>query len=294
MTVTRFISILCSVALFTQFAYSQLPATDLYMIHYSNVDTQFNLKKVTYLSGFNPLGYNNQPKFIGLDALYLSTDVYSMGKPEIVKLDLYNETLERMTISEESDFSPSPLPNGAGFSTVRIEQDGVTQTLWAYDSNSFSPGARIFDEISTIGYYKWLSEEDVAMFLLPEPFTLSIANLNTESSQTIIDNIGRCLRQDDEGKLLFTHLINGGLRYIKSYDPDSGKIEAICQALEGSEDFEIIAGGAIIMAKDSILYYYDPELSTSWTPVLDLSEFGINDISRLAYSRGRIVLVSNK
>ena len=294
MTVKRFISFLALVVVISQSAFAQLPSTDLFMIHYSNVDTQFNLKKVTYLSAFNPLGYNNQPQFIGLDELYLSTDVYSLGKPEIIKLDLYSETLERMTMSEESDFSPSPLPNGAGFSTVRIEQDGVTQTLWAYDHQSFSTGARILEGISTIGYYKWLSEEDLAMFLLPEPFTMNITNINTGASKTLIDNIGRCLRQDDEGKLLFTHQIQGGKRFIKSYDLELGKMEVICQALEGSEDFEIIGGSAIVMAKDSKLYYFDPATSTSWTEVLDLSEFGINNISRLAYSRGRIVLVSNK
>ena len=294
MTVTRFISLLFLVVVVSQSAFAQLPATDLFMIHFSNVDTQFSLKKVTYLSAFNPLGYNNQPKFIGLDELYLSTDAYSLGKPEVIKLDLYSETLERMTMSKESDFSPSALPNGAGLSTVRIEQDGVTQTLWAYDDHSFSTGARLLEDISTIGYYNWLSEVDIAMFLLPDPFTLYIGNINSGISKPIIDNIGRCLKQDDDGKLLFTYVINQELRYIKSYDLESGKMEVICQALEGSEDFEIISSGAIIMANNSKLYYFDPAVSTSWTEVLDLSEFGINDISRLAYSRGRLVMVSNK
>lgn len=294
MTLTRFLSISTLVVFVSQLSFAQLPATDLYMIQYSNVDTQFNLKKVSYLSAFNPLGYNNQPTFIGLDELYMTTDVYSLGKPEVVKLNLQDETLERMTMSEESDFSPSPLPNGNGFSTVRIEQDGVTQTLWAYNDRNFSQGARIFEEISTIGYYKWLSEEDIAMFMLPEPFSLNIGNITTGSSTTIIDNIGRCLKQDNKGNLLFTHEINGGLRYIKSYDVVSGKMSVVCQALEGSEDFEIIAGGAIIMAKNSKLFYFDPAVSTSWTEVLDLEEFGIKNITRLTYNRGRIVLVSNK
>ncbi len=294
MTINRFSIFLFTFVVISQSAFSQLPATDLFMIHYSNVDTQFNLKKVTYLSAFNPLGYNNQPKFIGLNEMYLSTDVYSMGKPEIVKLDLFSETIERMTMSDESDFSPSPLPNSRGLSTVRIEKDGTTQTLWAYDDQNFDSGARIFEDISTVGYYKWLSEEDVAMFLLPEPFTLNITNINTGVSKTVIDNIGRCFIQDNEGKLLFTHKINSGKMFIKSYDLESGKMEVVCQALEGSEDFELIGGGAIIMARKSKLYYYDPKISTSWTEVLDLNEFGINDISRIAYSRGRIVLVSNK
>ena len=102
------------------------------------------------------------------------------------------------------------------------------------------------------------------------------------------------MKQDDDGKLLCNHLINEELRYIKSYGLKSDKTEVICQALVGSEDFEIISNGALIMANNSKLYYFDPAVSSSWTEVLDLSEFGISDISRLAYRRGRLVLVSNK
>jgi len=294
MTVKRFLTLLSFLVALSSTSVAQLPATDLFMIHYSNVDTQFNLKKVSYLSAFNPLGYNNQPQFIGLDELYISSDVYSVGKPEIIKLDLYSQTLERITKSEESDFSPSPLPDGTGLSTVRIEQDGVTQSLWAYDDRSFSTGARILADVSTVGYYKWLSEEDIAMFLLPEPFTLSIANISTGQTRTVIDNIGRCLRQDEEGKLIFTHTISGGITYIKSYDIENNKMEVVCQALEGSQDFEMIGGGAFVMAKGSKLFYFDPDLSTSWTEVLDLADLGITNISRLAYSRGRLVLVNTK
>lgn len=294
MTVYRYISLISLCAFVMHSAWTQLPATDLFMIHYSNVDTQFNLKKVSYLSAFNPLGYNNQPQFIGLDELYISSDMYTVGKPEVLKLDLYGETIERITQSTESDFSPAPLPDGNGLSTVRIEEDGVTQTLWAYDDRSFNTGARLLEDVSTIGYYKWLSDEDVAMFLLPEPFTLAIANISTGVQKTIIDNIGRCLKQDEDGRLIFMHTISAGLTYIKSYDTENNKMEVICQALEGSQDFEMITGGAFVMAKGSKLYYFDPVLSTEWTEVLDLSEYGLKNISRLAYNRGRLVMVNTK
>ena len=294
MRTNQILSLLTILVITSQSLLGQLPATDIFMINYSNVDTQFNLRKVSYLSGFNPLGYNNQPFFIGLDELYVSSDVYTLGKPEVIKLDLHSEKLERITKSEESDFSPAPLPNGAGLSTVRIEQDGVTQTFWAYDDRSFSTGARLLEDVSNIGYYLWLSDEDIATFTLPEPFTLSIANIKSGTSKVVIDNIGRCFKQDDDGNLLFTHVISGGKRYIKSYDPETNKMKVVCQALEGSEDFELIAGGAIVMAKGSKLFYFDPVISTTWTEVLDFAEYGINKISRLAYNRGRIVMVNTK
>ena len=102
------------------------------------------------------------------------------------------------------------------------------------------------------------------------------------------------MKQDDDGKLLFTHVINEELRNIKSYDLESDKTEVICQALVGSEDFEIISDEALIMANNITLYYFDPAVSSSCTEVLDLSEFGISDISSLTYRCGRLALVSNK
>jgi len=294
MSITRITSSFILIITAVQLGWSQLPATELFMINYSNVDTQFNLKKVSYLSGFNPLGYNNQPTFIGLDQLYISSDVYSVGVPEVIKLDLYDETLQRITMSEESDFSPSPLPRGQGLSTVRIETDGVTQTLWAYNDRDFNTGARILEDIANIGYYKWLSDDELAMFLLPEPFTLSLGNITTGQTRSVIDNIGRCMMQDDKGRLLFTHNINDTLSYIKSYDVENNKIEVVCQALQGSQDYVTIPGGAFLMAKQGQIYYFQPDISTSWTEVLDLTEYGITDITRLAYSRGRLVLVNTK
>ena len=102
------------------------------------------------------------------------------------------------------------------------------------------------------------------------------------------------MKQDDDGKLLCNHVINEELRYIKSYGLESDKTEVICQALVGSEDFEIISDEALIMANNIKLYYFDPAVSSSCIEVLDLSEFGISDISSLTYRCGRLVLVSNK
>lgn len=291
--IIRYSLVLC-LATTINLAFGQLPATDIFLVNYSNVDTLFNIKKVSYLTGFNPNGYNNQPYFFGTDDLYISSDYYSLEKPEIIKLDLYSLKLERMTMSPESDFSPSPLPYDDGFSTVRIELDGETQSLWAYDYESFDDGHRLMEDISTIGYYKWLSESDIAMFLLPSPFTLHMADISDGSSKLVLDNIGRCFKQDENGHLLFTHLVNDSLRYIKRFDPESNDISVICQSLKDSEDFELIAGGAYLMAKGSSIFYYHPLHSIAWTEVLNLSEYGINNITRVSVNRGRIAIVSNK
>lgn len=281
-----------SLSLVLSSIYGQLPNTQLHLIEYANVDTSFNLKSVTYLSNFNPTGYNNQPNFFSLNELYISSDYYTPGKPEIIKLDLYKESLERMTMSAEADFSPAPLPDNSGFSTVRIEQDGTTQTLWAYDDETFDPGNRLMDSISNIGYYQWLNDYDIAMFLIYDKIALGLGNVSNNQTQIFLEGIGRCFKKDHQGILYFNHKV-GETHFIKTYDPDTQEIQTICKTLEGSSDFELIGNNALLMGKGSTLYYYDQDISTEWLPIMDLSSYGIYNIDRMSASRGRLVVVSS-
>lgn len=271
--------------------YSQ-PNSQLYLIEYTRVADKFNVDYVRYLSAFNEKGYNNQPKFFSPDELYISSDYYSKGVPEIIKLDLSDETLERMTHSVEHDYSPAPLPGYDGFSTVRIEQDGKTQSLWAYDNQSFDPGVRLLDDVSTIGYYQWLDDNNVAMFLLPEPFTLAIGNAAENSIQPKLENIGRCFNLNDDGDLLFTQKV-GDTHYIKSYNHQSGSINTICPVYADSQDFAYLRGGTLLMGKGHKLYAYQIDTNEGWVEVMDLKEYGISTISRLSVSRGKIALVNH-
>lgn len=270
----------------------QLPVTDLYQVRYSMSSDKAIVRQVTYLSDYNREGYNNQPSFIGVDKLYSTTDKYG-GQTEIVELDMNTAQVRRITRSEESDYSPQLHPNGRSISTVRVEQDQTTQTLTLYSMQS-SRTKRLLPEIGDIGYYHWLSDEEVVLFRLPEPFRMTIANIRTGDYADVLEGIGRCFRSDGEGLLYFIHKLSDTDWYIKRYDPLTGRAETITKALEGSEDFEVLVNGAILMAKGSVIYQYQQGDQDQWMPIMDLAAYGINDISRLAASRGKVVLVNTK
>ncbi len=275
-------------------ANTQLPSTDLYMLTMLNNGEKITMKDPVYISGFNPNGYNNQPSFINPRELYITTDMYDKNFTDIVKLDLQNEEYYRITATDSiAEYSPTPKAVQSYFSAVRVEKDGKTQSLWLYPENHQTYGKRVLNDIGNVGYHCWLSEDVVALFLVDEPMQLAIGNIKEDVTQIVLENIGRCFRQNSEGNLLFIHKVTPEISYIKSFDIETNKIASITETLIGSEDFELLNDGTFIMGSGSKLYKLNPEQDTSWQEVIDLADFEIMNITRLAASRNRLVLVNS-
>ena len=275
-------------------ANAQLPSTDLYMLTMLNNGEKLSIKDPVYISGFNPDGYNNQPSFITPSELYVTTDMYDKNFTDIVKLDLQNEEYYRVTATDSiSEYSPTPKAIRSYFSAVRVEKDGKTQSLWLYPENHQTYGKRVLKDIGNVGYHCWLSEVEVALFLVDDPMQLAIGNIKEDITQIVLENIGRCFRQNSDGNLVFIHKITPDLSYIKSYDPEFNNVISIAEALAGSEDFELLNDGTFIMGNGSKLYQLNPEKDETWQEIIDLAEFEIMNITRLATSRNRLVLVNN-
>lgn len=268
-------------------ALGQLPATDLYAISYSLNGEKGTVRSVKYLSAFNQGGYNNQPFYDGSRYLYITTDYYA-DATEVARMDLDDQVLERLTQSPESEYSPQPHPGGRSYTTVRVEADS-SQTLTAYSLKSgrhknFAP------ELDGVAYYRWINDNTVATATLPLPMTLSIYN-RLEDSLTIIEPaVGRCL-QVVEGDLLYYTSAAEQEGTIKTLDVKTGIRTDVCPLLEGAQDFVVLPGRRIFMARGSLIYIYS---QGAWVPALDLSKYGISDITRLAARRGQLFIVDKR
>ncbi len=273
---------------------AQLPNTDLYMLTILNNGEKITMRNPIYISGFNPDGYNNQPAFINPRELYVTTDMYDEDFTDIIKLDIQNEEYYRITATDSiSEYSPTPRAIKSYFSTVRVETDGKTQSLWLYPENHQTYGKRVLKDVGNVGYHCWLSEQDVALFLVDEPMKLAIADIEEDKTRIVIEDIGRCFRQNSDGDLVFIHKESPESSMIKTYDPETDDVTAVIETLPGSEDFELLNDGTYIMGSGSILYKLNPSKDTEWVKVIDLAEFEIMNITRLAFSRNRLVIVDN-
>ena len=270
----------------------QLPIANIYHFTITKSGGKHHLKSPLYLSNFNSNGYNNQPSFFNDDLIYFSTNYYDIEQTEIAKFDLFNKELERITYSQESEYSPTPVPKKEEFSCVRVEKDGVTQALNTLPLDGIGYPKRYMHNTNNIGYHNWLNPSTLALFLVDEPHhNLAIAEAQSERRKIILDNIGRTLKVSSDGHLLFVHKISETEWYIKKYNINTNKSQTIVRTLVGSEDFEILVDGSYLMGAGSKIFKYDPKTLDKWIEIADLSEYNIKNISRISVRKNRLVLV---
>ncbi len=289
------LKLLGTLLIFTSTIFAQLPKTDVYLAEFKNLGTQPQMVSLKYLNGFNPNGYNNQPKFFGYDEIYMTAAIDTAQTTDIYHLDLKKSESYRVTDTEKiSEFSPTPTPLLGTFTCVRIELDGVDQSLWKYPSDRSGPGIRLFPALKNIGYYAWLNKDTIALFLVGSPHKLALANVKTGAVKTIVENIGRCLKIDNEGNLLFVHKINSDNWVLKSYHFQDQTMVTVCKMPTGREDFDIMMSGTLVVGDGPFLKTLHPEKDKYWISIADLSTKGINNINRLSVVRDRMVFINNK
>ena len=275
--------------------FSQMPSTSIFSFDYEIEGDSLYLNQPTFLSSFNEDGYNNQPFFFSPREVYFSTNMYNDSLTEIAKIDLNSKRLYRITNTIESEYSPTLSPDPRFFSVVRIERNRRDQSLWLYPVDRSSYGRRLLENLDNVGYHIWLSEEEVALFLVTRPISMVIANVETGEYTTVLENIGRCLRLTQTGELLFIHKQSSNNWYIKSMDPETGSVKIITPTLTGKEDFEVLPDGSLIMGNGSELHrFIDRGINSKWQKVDDLSSLGIINISRMAISEDKLILVDAK
>lgn len=227
-------------------------------------------------------GYDNQPSFVpGQDVVLYSAIRDGVQSDVFAYLLPYGPEVQ-LTASEESEFSPELMPNGR-ISAVRVEKNEA-QRLW-----QLKPGKKwarpLFRDIYQIGYYARLGEENYCFFVLPEPFTLQLAD-GKKSSPVVLDrNIGRSLKPvPGKNSFAFINKQDSSEWVIKEYDPLNKRFDRITSIHPGPEDMAWGPGNNLFMAKGSSIYYFDYKGEEKWYHLFDFGPFGIKDIYRISFS----------
>lgn len=275
--------------------WSQLPATDLYLAEFNNISSKPHVLSLKYLSGLNPSAYNNQPKFSGYDEIFFTAAIDTQKTTDIYHINLKNNELRQFTKSKQiSEFSPSPVPGKNLISCVRIEPDGKDQSLWTYPNDRSSSGTRLFPDLKNVGYHSWINKDSVALFLVGATHSLIIADVRTGKFKIFSENIGRCIKFDGERRLLFVDKTTPEIWLLKSINLADSSISTLCQMPVGRDDFDVMVNGKIIVGDGSFLKTILPGNGQNWTSIADFSPAGIQNISRIAVSRDRVVFVNTK
>lgn len=274
---------------------AQLPGTNIYLLDLQSNEQKVLLKNPKYLTAFHPEGYNNQPFFLDKDRLLITSSFDNDTSTDILQLNLAENEVTRLTRTEDGEYSPTLIPGQQKYSIIRqfIDENGATQqVLWSYPLDNSDSGEQIIPDINNVGYHAWINKDKVALYLVGEPSELMLYDLRTGSKTNIAYNVGRCLKVDRKGNLLYLQQLSEQA-IIRSYDIYLGRSRKVADALPGQQDFDVLPNGHLISAQGSQLMTYNPLSDASWKPNIDLEDLAIQQISRIASYFDKLAIVTS-
>jgi hypothetical protein len=266
------------------------PGTDIYLAPLAVRDGRMQVG--TPVNVTRRAGYDNQPFFMPQGGAFLYTAVVD-GEADVFRYDLASGRSTRLTATPESEYSPTPLPDGSGFSAVRVEQDS-TQRLWQFDWDGAHP-AVLLEGVKPVGYHAWGDAHTVALFVLGQPATLQIADTRSGTTTPAARDIGRGVqRVPRRAAISFVQKGTDSAWSVAEVDLATRRVRVLVPALKGVDLYAWTPDGVLLMAQGTKLYQWNPARRADWEEVADFSAAGLQSITRLAVSpRGdRLALVA--
>ena len=324
------ISLFLVVACIAGYAHAQVQPSNVYMFDMQRTsDTTYVFNNPQWLTYFNESGYNNQPSFFGMDKIYITVQEPGDNQTDLYELDLRNQSKSKVTETPEGEYSPQLMPTRYQFSAVRQEISGrdTLLRLWQFPTDRLSNGKPVFKYINGIGYYHWLNSTQVVIYMVDNPSRLELAKVDTDETQVIASNVGRCFKRMRNGNLAFVQKNDFDNWYIMEKKLNVSRVSGnsrssrfrsrtntrpsassstsnvpledlpltqVIETLPGSEDFEILPDGSFLMALGSKLFRFNPRRDEDWREIGDFRYHGIRNITRLTISRNnRLAVVAN-
>jgi hypothetical protein len=275
---------------------AQLPASQLFHFKLEEANGKYTIKKARWLTQFNPTGYNNQPYFINEDEIYITVQFpWDTTQTDIYSLHLKSQVFTQITNTPESEYSPKLIPATQEFSVVRVDANKEkTQRLWRYPLDRIGLGKEVFRYQRDIGYYHWLNNNKVALFIVDKPLNrLAITDVSSESALRFEFEPGRSFAVLSNGNIACVEKNENGDWFIKSINLSTYSSDSVVKTLPDSEDFVLTDNGTFLMGKGPYLYQFMPNKDNDWVQIANLREYGIKKIERLALNHsGDLIMVT--
>lgn len=254
------------------------PATEIFLAPLTTSGARVSIGRPVNVTN-NP-GYDNQPQFLADSSGLLFSSMRDGVQTDIYRYDISLKRVIQVTRTAENEYSPTIAPDGRSFTTIR----GADQKIWRFTMDGSDAGLAA-THMGLIGYHAWISESELATFVLGEqrePNTLQLFNLRTGTSEVIESGIGRSLLiRPGRGTVSYVHKPEGAAWVINELDPTTKQITTLTPTVEGSEDLAWTPDGAIVMGQKGKVFLWR---SSEWTEIADLTRQGVENITRLTVS----------
>jgi len=268
---------------------AQTPVTDVFIIQITEevgVNVFGPPKRISVHNG-----YNNQPAFT-FDSRSVLFNADPAGNTDIYRYLIDTDTTIQVTYTSVGEYSPTPVSDSS-FVSVVVEPDGK-QRLWEYSLNT-SRSWLYVEERDSVGYFDILDDGQIPMFVLGSPPTLRIWNPATKTERLVEGAPGRSIRKiPGLDGFVFVDKSRPDRNLVVDVDPVTLQRQAIAQMPVGAEDLVWGLDGTLYASSGSTIYSYSSEADGIWKTVIDLSGFGLSNISRMAFSPdGRSIAVAS-
>ena len=268
---------LIAVALSAQSS-AQAPATDIAIVSIeAGRVAPGSFRRVT-----DRASYDNQPSFLP-DGSLVFTSMTDDQSTNIRHFSPDTGTTRDLITTPESEYSATAVPGRDAVSVIR-DYGNLKQQLWSYPVPGRGEPSLLLDDVNPVGYHAWIDTDRLLLFVLGEPPTLQVATVGPGPGKVIAQNPGRSLaRIPGSSKMSFVLKESESAWTLTSFDPESGGLESIVRMPEGSEDLAWAPDGSAWTGTEANLWTYRPG-GKAWEKVADLSDLGVSEITRLAFS----------
>ncbi|MBV8036946.1 hypothetical protein [Roseateles sp.] len=238
-------------------------------------------------------GANFQPAFTrdGSALLYASD---RSGSNNVYRHDFASGKTTALTNTEHNLYSPTPLPDGSGFSAIRVVDadpnygiESKQPSLWRFgwDGQAIAPVVPVL----RVGYHAWIDAQRLALFIVDDVAQRNahravIFNRATGQTTPLTDKPGRSLGRAPDGRRA---------SFVEQADPAHWRIcamgegDAAPQVLvetplgpEGEKDpnrsqyYAWLPDGSLLMARERLLLRWDGRPGSGFKPLAELADVG--------------------
>ncbi len=268
------------------------PGTEIYMFDLKLKKDKITISNPTRVT--NHPGYDSQPFFHPEKSILYYASADTSGRTDILTYNYQTKESKKFTSTSEREYSPTVTPDKKFVSCI-IQRDDSKQDLGKYPIDGGS-AITVINNL-TVGYHGWLDESTVIVFVLGEPQTLRLYNVETGKDLFVADSIGRSIHLIPKTKTIsFVDKSSPNkwlIKRVKTIDT----IDVLIEALPNREDLAWTNDGRIVMSDGEDFFYSDPDKSKEWKLIeVSSGSLQLKGISRLAInpSGNKIAIVMSE
>lgn len=246
----------------------------------SKNDTTFSLINPVNIT--NRDGYDNQP-FFNADGSFLYYTSIRENQSDIFEYNFKKAKSKQLTKTPESEYSPQIIGDTA-ISVVRVDKDSL-QRLYLYDLKNKNVSL-LTKHQDSVGYYEWINDSTLAIFVLPEPFELRIITIGQKKYKKVTENLGHSFHLNPiTGNLMFITEYGPGEWFIselKNIDTYNFEVNPIINCIDNAMNFTVSKNGDILLTTGPKVYKYNPKYDKNWIIIYDGTADGFKHFYRIS------------